>query len=173
VDRKCWNEQIDLLTMILALANKIKKPVVLHLRNMGGPLGREQVYETALELCSSYLDSTHRIYLHCFMGSYSDGMRWRGRFPHCFFGYCPKLVSARLSWRTALEVRSTTAFFKEVEFDRVLLESDAPYQALDKHPMSPHLTYYVALDLSKLLHIPIHEVARRTAANALDFYAEK
>jgi Tat protein secretion system quality control protein TatD with DNase activity len=172
VGEKEWQQQLDLLTMILTVANALKKPLVIHLRNQGGKLGKLRVQDIARELCATYLNTTHRIYLHCFMGTHAEGMQWRDKFPHCFFGYGPKIVTKRLNWRTVLAVRSTTAFFKEIEFDRILLESDSPYQKLGDEVESPHLVYRVAQDLAKLVHVPFAEVVRRTTANATDFHAK-
>jgi Tat protein secretion system quality control protein TatD with DNase activity len=134
-------------------------------------MGQVQVHETALEICQAILPVSHRIYIHSFFGNHRDTEAWLNAFPLTKFGYSPKLVAERTFWRSALQVLPTVEAFQQLETSQILVESDAPYQALFNQS-SPHLVYEVAKDLAKILKLPLEHVVRCTSTNTICFYAQ-
>lgn len=94
----------------LQMAYETKKPIVIHCRDM-----EKEVYEIMAE----YLETDHRIHLHCFTGGWKIGQKYLNHFENLCIGATPLVT-----YRGNKEVRE---LIENIPLDRLLLETDAPY----------------------------------------------
>ena len=127
-------------------------PVVLHCRSSDTHLHQARV--DLLELMQEVgVSRDAKIYIHSFCGDESDVRAWMSAYPRSHFGLGQKSPTA--------EVLST------IPIDRILLESDAPYQC-----KRPSELVSVCRSLSSRVNIPPSWLALLTSRNARRFFWE-
>ena len=120
-------EQQDYLRRFLPQVSHL--PVVLHCRS--SDTHPHQARANLLELMQEVgVSRDVKIYIHSFCGDESDVRAWMSAYPRSHFGLGQKSPTA--------EVLST------IPLDRMLLESDAPYQC--KTPSAPISTRRLCLE---------------------------
>ncbi|MBS0621023.1 MAG: TatD family hydrolase [Verrucomicrobia bacterium] len=145
-------QQIFLLRYF-ALAKKMQLPLIFHCREAFSDLfshaDREYVGKPAV--------------LHCFTGSLEEarGVLDRGWYLS---------LSGIVTFKKSAELRKVAEY---VPLDRLLIETDAPYLAPEKHrgrQNEPSYLVETAELIAKLKGISVEELAKQTAENALHFF---
>ncbi|KAK2507733.1 hypothetical protein MC885_008550 [Smutsia gigantea] len=103
-------EQRRVFVRQLQLAVSLRMPLVIHCREAENDL---------LDLLTKYVPHDYKIHRHCFTGSYTDIKPFLNYFPNMSVGF-----TGAVTYFSAREIRET---LKEIPFDRILVESDAPY----------------------------------------------
>lgn len=76
-------------------------------------------YWTFLLFVVQYVPRDHKIHCHCFTTHYRSALEWTSRFPNLFIGLTPLVT-----YHSAVEIHEVA---QQLELDRLLLETDAPY----------------------------------------------
>ena len=143
-------EQQDYLRRFLPQVSHL--PVVLHCRP--SDTHPHQARVDLLELMQEVgVSRDAKIYIHSFCGDESDVRAWMSAYPRSHFGMGKNSPAA--------EVLST------IPLDRMLLESDAPYQC-----KTPAELVSVCRSLSSRVNIPPSWLALLTSRNARRFFWE-
>jgi Tat protein secretion system quality control protein TatD with DNase activity len=85
---------------------------VLHLRGDISVIQRAQAI-----LQEEMVPTLHRLYIHCYLGDMEEYETWIRLFPRTIFGVSPLTVVTP----------SCREFCRRADFNRLVLESDAPY----------------------------------------------
>jgi TatD DNase family protein len=147
---------------LLALADEVGKPAVIHLRDKKD---QQAAYEEALEVLSSWVGeraagpSGSPGVLHCFSGSaaYARAVLELG----FYLG-----VDGPVTFPNAQALQGLVA---ELPLERVLLETDCPYlapQARRGRRNEPAYLPYIGEKVAQLQQVDVSHVAAVTAANA-------
>ena len=150
----------------LDLAASAGKPVVIHIRDKGGPQHREDridAYADTLAILRAWLLAHREIrlpgVLHCFSGdlAFADDALELG----FYLG-----IDGPVTYPNAHDLRSVVA---GLPLDRLLLETDCPYltpQARRGKRNEPAYLGYIAEKIAETKGISVEQVARVTTANA-------
>jgi TatD DNase family protein len=152
---------------VQALAKQL--PLVLHIRQDEPDPYKRDAYADALEIVRSVLKPSHAVYLHSFMGDAQDEEAWRAVFSNLYVGVCPRLL--REQRRGNVGALATVDAIRRVTLDRLLLESDSPFQLISGNkPTTPAIVLQVAIWLAELKEMPLRTVASVTWDNTRRFY---
>ncbi len=143
-------EQREAFATQLDIANEVKKPIVIHIR--------EAVNDT-YEMLKLYNGRTHGGVIHCFSGSIEMAKKFID------LGYYISFAGPI----TFLNAKTPKEVAKVISLENILIETDAPY--LSPHPFrgklnTPSMVKYVAEEIAKIKNISIEEVAEVTFSNA-------
>ena len=135
----------------MELARKYKKPVVIHSR---------EAMEDTLNILEEYPDV--KGIFHCFPGSIESALKISDRY---YFG-----IGGVLTFKNS---KKTVKFLKEIDMNRVVLETDSPY--LSPVPFRgkrniPLNVQYVAKKIAELKGITFEEIVEITTRNAKKIY---
>ncbi len=104
--------QITVFIAQIILANKFKKPLVIHCRGME---------ERALEIMAKNIESkSHPIHLHCFTGGWEIAKRYLSTFSNLCIGVTPLLASN-------VYHNPMKELIANMPLNKLLLETDSPY----------------------------------------------
>ncbi|MBI2059630.1 MAG: YchF/TatD family DNA exonuclease [Nitrospirae bacterium] len=142
VQQACFERQ-------LALARKVRKPIVVHIR---------EAFGEARELMQvGHADEVGGV-IHCFTGTYNDAKSFLD------LGFCISF-SGILTFPKADSLREAA---RKIPIERILIETDAPYLAPVPHrgkENEPAFLPHTAQVLADLKSLAIHDVARITCVN--------
>lgn len=152
-------------------------PLVVHSR--GAP---DETFQVLTECCPP----THKIHVHCFAGDVAEAERLFAHFSNLWIGYTGSITHHNAHGERIRQV------VVAVPLERVLLETDAPYMALDesteeeaaannnnkkkkgkqrRHPPStPADVLGVARFVAQLKQLPLAEVLKQANKNAREMY---
>ena len=142
-------------------------PLVLHVREGDNTRRASSTCITILK--DAGVPQNHKVYRHSFLGDYQEAQDWLRAFPNVMFGVCP-LSLLRPVVKPVLV---------KVAWDRLLVETDAPFQrkAIHDGPRpSIHVTspFHIALVYRWLACVKqaatVGEAARRISANFSHFF---
>ena len=108
-----------LLRRQLQLARKHNLPVVIHARE--GEQHQTRIMDRTREICGQELQREHLLMVHCFYSRSEQVKAWIEKFPRVRFS-----LNAKLMRRTQDGDGGVETMVKELDLDRMLLESDAP-----------------------------------------------
>ena len=151
-------EQRDVLRQQLRLANRFRKPVVIHAR------GGEALQATVREIMQDSLAQNHLLHIHCFMGSTADVDRWIAAFPAVTFGFTALVLSGKID-----------STIRSLALDKILLESDAPFLAPPDapRPNNPWIVNRIADHIAAIKNVPLPVVGRVTSWTAAGVYGQQ
>lgn len=135
----------------LALAKRVKKPVVIHTRD---------AMEDTIEVLNEFPDIEGVI--HCYPGSIETAKQLVDRF---YLG-----IGGTLTFKNA---KKTVAVVKDIPLDRIVIETDCPY--LTPEPFrgkrnEPIYVEYVAQKIAEIKGVTLEEVVKVTTENAKKLY---
>lgn len=145
-DRAPRGPQIDLFSRQLRLAERVRKPAVIHTRQA------DDDTRTALDGFSG------AIVLHCFSSP--------ALLPWALERGCYVSFAGNVTYPSAEELRAAARL---VPADRLLVETDSPYlapQPVRGRPDEPAFLVHTLARLADLREVPAVELAAQTAANA-------
>ena len=93
----------------LQLGVALGKPLVLHCRD---------AEDDMFEILSKHAPLNWKIHFHCFTGKLDKALKFLTRFPHSFLGVCGNVT---------FNAQNVVTVAREVPLDRLLIETDAPY----------------------------------------------
>ncbi|CAF0849742.1 unnamed protein product [Adineta steineri] len=140
----------------LKLAAKWLKPIVIHSRD---------AYQETFSLMKQYLESDHKIHLHCFVGTMDDVYLFTSYFTEIKFGFTP--IITRFNFLHTV--------IQQLELTQILSETDSPYFIPDElYAVSkcahPGMVYSVVEMVAKVRQLPISYVATQLRENARHIY---
>ena len=148
--------QCDLFARQLALADELARPVVIHTREADdATLG-------VLDEVPWHADAPRGV-IHCFTGSPAFARKLLDRNFYIS-------ISGIVTFRAAENVRESA---RAVPFDRLLVETDAPFLApvpMRGNENEPAFIVHTVKFLADLRGIPAEELAARTFANAVSLF---
>jgi TatD DNase family protein len=119
-------------------------------------------YQSLLYQLHALIPSTQRIHLHCFTGDRRVMQQWIDKFPGIKFGYTRAVRDFN---------EDQLAAVKEMDEDRLMLETDAPYFHFHGFRNStPSFIGMVAELVAKIRCVDIRRILRVTTANARNLY---
>ena len=152
--------QINVFTKQLQIAMKYKIPVVIHIRD---------AEKDGLRVMEDVgVPEDYPIHRHCFGGDLSDAKAWLSKYSECKLGF-----TGLVTHSTATNIRDVV---ENVEMDKILLETDAPYflprgaKWNFKNTSFPGQVIFVAKAISKLKKISLAEVLFRNIDNSKNIY---
>ena len=156
-----WDLQMSSLEHHCRAARALSKPLVLHLRGRGVQ-DTDSLAADALKILSeSRLAERHPIHIHSYCGSLDLYRRWLRRFPSTIFGISKATLRA-----------NQIDFASVSELQKLVLESDAPYQRTSTGaPRSPLHLADLAEWVAKPRGLPTRVVLGATAHTAARFYS--
>jgi len=137
--------------MHLHLAEKTKKPVIVHIRS---------AHREALDILAHF---NIKAVLHCFSGEKEHLLR--ALELGCFIGVGGTITFPKARIRELL---------KYIPTDRLLLETDAPYLAPIPHrgkQNEPGFIRYTAETVAEILRLSLEEIGRITTQNAKTLFS--
>jgi TatD DNase family protein len=140
----------------IALARKVKKPLVIHSRNAGAASLETLIQHQAHEVGGVF---------HCF----SENAEFAARLREINFRVS---FPGQLTFKKAHEIR---AICKEIPLDQILVETDAPYLSPEPHRGKRCEPAFVVETTKMLAHIKglsLEEVAAITTENSLKLFAQ-
>ena len=130
-DEEGRNRQRRFLTEAGMLAERLKKPMVLHMRGEDG--NKDLVHQEGIEILKRVLSRNAKIQLHCFQGSLEVVERWSGVFENTFFSIGPAIIHGDPEMERVV---------KRVESRALLVETDSPFLAGFKCPFEVSKIFY-------------------------------
>ena len=160
-DTHSAEQQEEIFLRQIRLASKLKKPLVLHLRDKPQ---QKRVFRRALEWLRPVLEREHPIYLHCFTGDRQTFVEWQQVFPRLLVG---------ISW-CSTKSPGFHRLARTLPFECVAFESDAPYLPpghRGKDPTgSPWQIYRQAELVAAERNLPLALVLDRSNSNIASFF---
>jgi TatD DNase family protein len=147
-DRSPRDAQRDSLVRQAALARRLEKPLVVHVRD-----AHEDCYRILSE------SGVTRGVIHCFTGDRQAATRYVDLGFHIS-------ISGVVTYKKTEALQDAVRF---VPADRLLVETDSPYLAPVPHRGRKNEPAYVvetAKKVAELKGVPLEEIARRTSENA-------
>ena len=146
--------QINLFIKQIKLANKYKKPIVIHTRD---------AIEDTYNIIKKYKIKEIKCDLHCYSGSLEMAKKF---IPlNAYFG-----IGGVLTFKNEKKLKQIV---KELDLKYFLLETDSPYltpEPLRGHKNEPANIKYIADKIATLKNIKIEEVFEKTTQNALALF---
>ncbi len=138
----------------MALAERVKKPVVIHTR---------EALQDTLDILAEFPNV--RGILHCYPGSYEAAKPFLDRY---FLG-----IGGTLTFKNN---RKTKELVEVLPLEKIVIETDCPY--LTPVPFrgkrnEPIYTSYVAEEIARIKNISVEEVIKITTENAKKIYGIK
>lgn len=157
-----WSYQLDLLEKVL-LYLEDRHVLVIHCRAMEDDCGTE-VYLLLLRFLRKKVRHHQPIHLHCFAGNSYVLRRWLDIFPRTYFGFTNMVKKFDRDQIKAL---------CEIDENRLLLESDAPYFPIEgQRVSSPSQLYVLAETIAEHRQLTVERILEVTVANARHLYQE-
>ncbi len=145
--------QIDAFKFQIELALKYQLPIVVHARNS---------MREILDILSDYKDTGLKGVLHCFSGTYQEGIE---AIEYGFLLGIGGVITYNKSEQEKIA--------PHIPLEHIILETDSPYLSpvphRGKRNESSYL-YFVAEKLAKLTHKSIDEIALATTRNAVKLF---
>ncbi|XP_060606943.1 3'-5' ssDNA/RNA exonuclease TatD-like [Ruditapes philippinarum] len=104
--------QRQFLRMCLPMADRMRKPIVIHCRDSGNGLAAKQTLLLFRELNLTHMP----VQRYCFIGSSEELVQWSTVLPNCMFS---------LSMRSLQDRNTREALVQHADAKRLLLETDA------------------------------------------------
>ena len=141
-------------------------PLVMHIRDVTC-YKKEAHLDTIKILQECGVDSTHPIYLHCFVGSARMAQAWMDAYPEVKFGVSPKVLVPG-------HHKELPQAFRDVPLTRLLVETDSAAMSLP-HVRKPRVsTPFHAIVIFKWLAalrgLGLGTVLHQVAKNYHSFY---
>ena len=155
LDKKLTDQPLDLQKEVLGqqiqLANRLKRPCTLHV------VGAWQELDEVLKEVRP-----ERMLLHAFSGSAEQVKQFHGE--NIWFSFGGAVIRQSNSEKLKEAVRA-------VPDDRILLETDSPYQHLDgkEKTQEPAGLLRIAEAVAKVRGVPVDELRRQTEQNVEEF----
>jgi len=148
-DERLREKQKELFYRVIEFAKKIKKPIVVHIR---------EAYEDAIKILENR--DYQKVLLHMFGGE----------------KFVEKVLSNE--WKISVGpiiLRSKThkKIVKKLPIERIMLETDSPWMKIDGRQTFPTDVKIVAAKIAEIKKIDINSVERFTDANAKEFFGLK
>ena len=144
----------------LELGIALNKPFVIHCRD---------AEEDLMKILTKYVPNEWKIHLHCFTGTLDSARLFLDHYPNLYLG-----ISGNVTFDNIRNVREVV---RKVPLDRLLLETDAPYNTPRNLPQTrrcrfshPAHAYYTAKEIANLKEIDLSEVLSITRANTTEMY---
>ena len=144
----------------LELAVSYGKPLILHCRDAEDDL---------FGIISTSIPKEWKIHLHCYTGTMETASKFLDAFPNLYIG-----LTGNVTWAKSRTIKQVAC---EVPLDRLVLETDSPYnvpsnlpQALRSKHSHPALVFYVAKEVANLRHEDIGKVLWATRKNIQTLY---
>ena len=156
-----WREQDHLFHRMLTLSHP-DKVLVLQLRG-SSDLHSSDVLMSALHLVRKACCPSWKIHLHCFTGCKEDVEDWLQEFSNCHFCFTGRVSTF---WEDQLES------LKSVPINRILLETDSPYMAVNRALKANTPLYIgdVAQVVARKRGLSTKELLAVTLENGLQLY---
>lgn len=157
--RNVLRRQLDLAVGL------VRKPLLIHCRD---------AEEDLLELLSAAVPSDWKIHLHCFTGKLALANKFLDSFPNLFIG-----VTGIVTMETDRCNNNVRQIAAELPLERLLLETDAPYNVPRNLPKShaprcpishPAFITHIAEEVADLRQTSLDDVLRETRKNAKSLY---
>ncbi|UJR26729.1 hypothetical protein I4U23_008044 [Adineta vaga] len=150
------HEQFRAFEAQLKLAAKWLKPIVIHSRD---------AYQETFDLMKKYLESDHKIHLHCFVGTMDDVELFTSYFKEMKFGFTP-IITRTTFLHTVIQ---------QLDLTQILSETDSPYFMPDElsaytRCSHPGMVYSVVETVAQLRYLPVNNVADQLRENARQIY---
>ena len=146
--------QKELFANSIALARRVKKPLVIHCRE-----AQEDTYQM---LCEHNAKDVGGVF-HCYAGDAEFAKRLLDiNFIVSFTG--------NITFKKADSIRETA---RQIPLDYIMLETDTPYMAPEPFrgkPSEPAHVYQIAFCMAELHKVTIEEVAKVTSDNARSLF---
>lgn len=140
----------------IAIARRVKKPLVIHSRDAG-----DQVLETLIRLNARDVGGV----VHCF----SESAEFAARLREIHFRVS---FPGQLTFKKAHQVREVC---KAIPIEQIVVETDAPYLAPEPHRgkrCEPAFVVETTKVLAQIKGLSLEEVAAITTSNALQLFAQ-
>ena len=159
---KYWAYQVDLLKKVLPYLED-RHILVIHCHGMDGDCGTE-AFLLLLHILRKHVRSHQAIHLHCFTGNTYVVNRWLQVFPWTFFG----LTNLARQFD-----EDQVAALCNLEEDRLLLETDAPYFPIPGNEVSsPSQLWFAAAAVANHRGLTPEYVLQLTLANGQHLYQQ-
>jgi TatD DNase family protein len=147
-------KQVERFKQQLDIAMALHLPVVIHAR---------QAYEEVLKILLTFSQNGSRGVIHCFSADYHMAKEFISMGYHIS-------ISGTVTFKNALQVQEVAA---RIPFEKILLETDAPFLAPLPHRgrrNEPRLVTLAAQKLAELRGVSIQEVAEQTTSNTCGLF---
>ncbi|WP_078543214.1 TatD family hydrolase [Litchfieldia alkalitelluris] len=153
-DKSPKDIQKEVFRKQIALAKKVKLPIVIHNRDATADIVEILKEENAAEVGGI---------MHCFTGSFEVAKQCMDMNFYISFG-------GPVTFKNAKQPKEVA---KQIPLDRLLIETDCPY--LTPHPFrgkrnEPSYVKYIAEQLAELKEVTFDEIAQKTSDNALKIF---
>ena len=147
-------KQIESFKNHIEAALYLNKPIIIHSRNAE--------YET-YEILNEYKDSSLKILMHCFTGSYDFAKKLMNF--NSFFS-----ASGIITFKNSIDLQDT---FRKLPINKLLIETDSPYLA--PMPMrgksnEPSYIKYTLKKLAELKNLKIKDLQSETTNNFIRLF---
>ncbi len=147
-------KQIESFKNHIEAALYLNKPIIIHSRNAE--------YET-YEILNEYKDSSLKILMHCFTGSYNFAKKLMNF--NSFFS-----ASGIITFKNSIDLQDT---FRKLPINKLLIETDSPYLA--PMPMrgksnEPSYIKYTLKKLAELKNLKIKDLQSETTNNFIRLF---
>lgn len=156
-------KQMELFTQFIKMANKVKLPMILHIRpDVNSDEYVYDVKEDAWKIMSEYRIENGAV-LHCFEGSYSDVTRYMS-VGVTAFGIGGKITYDNSDLEEAV---------RKIPEKAILLETDAPYIKTDNSRM-PNTSFSlldIAHKVAELKNTSVEHILKVTNDNSMKLFS--
>ena len=157
IPRRYWDQQLELLKVIMPVIAQTGKPVVFHIRSFKQDPHSTSLYIILLKFLAGILKPDHPLILHCFSGTDDIVNTFLHTFENTYFGFTYLATHFDQSQKQAL---------RTVPSDRILLETVSPYLTpRGIHNNSPVYLGEVAERVSTIRGESLENVCRQTGSS--------
>ena len=135
-------------------AQRTGKPLVLHIRAKAEDTG--PLHAQVRQLVAAILEKRHRVYLHCFVGSWKTYMEWTQAFPNLLLGFS----------KLTVQHKEFQKLCRSLPFHQLALESDSAHLG-----HSPVQLLEQAAAVAECRNLPMAVVLAGTRRNVDRFYS--
>ena len=146
--------QEELFKTQVRAALRKRKPLVLHLRSTSSSTAL--LHQRARTLMAAVLNKSHRVYLHCFVGTWDMYMKWNQAFPQLLLGFS----------RLTMEMMEFQKQARSLPLHQLMLESDSPHLG-----HSPRQLIDQAIAVAECRNLPMAAVLEGTRRNVEKFFS--
>ena len=147
----------------ICLAEELKKPFVLHLRNGNDGSGDNDAYRAAFRLLEQHGSTSYKGVMHCFSGTAEDARK------AVDMGFLLGVGGVVTYKKNTLK-----DIVQELPLENIVLETDAPYLAPVPYRGRRNESAYVSIVADKIAEIKgcdVALVAETTTQNALQLFS--
>lgn len=145
----------------LNIARQLNKPAIIHCRGGKNPGENEQAFIDLIHILEK--EGFRNGVVHCFSGNRVEADRIMDLGLMISF-------TGIITYKNNEELRRV---IKDMPLDRIMLETDAPYIAIEGkqgEPSKPEYVADIAKAISEIKNVPLKEVTRITTENAERFF---